>query len=142
MNVRGLHAPAAIRHRDMLLDYHFPDKMYCSGPRLRRPFGIIITADLARAHNYTSHPGARPRCISHSQIFRTTKCWNLTDISHHTTAVWVSPTATPTCCWGRLITNNKTVILSQADMTVTTRDGIIGTREWAGRLRFIRSTNH
>ena len=45
--------------------YHFPDKMYCSGPRLRRPFGIIITADLARAHNYTSHPGARPRCISH-----------------------------------------------------------------------------
>ena len=57
MNVRRLHAPAAIRHCDMLLGYHFPDKMYCSGPRLRRPFGIIITADLARAHNYTSHPG-------------------------------------------------------------------------------------
>ena len=39
---------------------------------------------------------------------------------------------------GRLITNNNAVILSQADMTVTTTDRIIGTREWAGRLRFIR----
>ena len=90
-----------------------------------------------REHNYTSH--SRPeRDIS--AINRSSELWNLADITHHTTAVWVSPATTtaPKC----LTANNNTVILSQADMTVTTRDRIIGTREWAGRLRFIRSTNH
>ena len=42
----------------------------------------------------------------------------------------------------RFITSNNTVIWVQADMTVTTIDRIIGTREWTGRLRFIRSPNH
>ncbi len=103
------------------------------------PFGIIITADLAGAHNYTSHSGpGRERDIS--AINRSSGLWNLADITQHTTAVWVSPTTATTPKW--LTADNNTVILSQADMTVTTRDRIIGTREWAGRLRFIRSTNH
>ena len=95
---------------------------------LRCPFGIIIAADLA-------HCIITPVTRGLTEI-----CQPLTDLQ--TTAVWVSPTTSPKCCWGRLITNNNTVILSQADMTVTTRDRIIGTREWAGRLRFIRSENH